>query len=277
MGRGRGGRPRARGAASSFPTPRRCSSRRARPRRPPFIRSRRSPRSPRTRETLLIVDGITAVGVYDVPMDRSGIDVLVTGSQKALMLPPGLAFRGAQRARLEARRQAASAELLLRPESRTEEPGGQYDGVHAGGVARLRTPCGARACSSRKATRTCLRRHARLAAATRAAGAALGLKPARAACAEPGGHRSLHAGRHRRRQAHQVPARQGGRQLRRRAGSSEGQDRAHRAHRLLRRVRHRHGDRGARDGARQVRRTRRSRQRRRGGAARAGRRLAVGV
>ncbi len=43
-------------------------------------------------ETLLIVDGITAVGATDIPMDRSGIDVLITGSQKALMLPPGLAF-----------------------------------------------------------------------------------------------------------------------------------------------------------------------------------------
>lgn len=46
----------------------------------------------RQRDTLLVVDGITAVGVYDVPMDRWGIDVLVTGSQKAMMLPPGLAF-----------------------------------------------------------------------------------------------------------------------------------------------------------------------------------------
>jgi aspartate aminotransferase-like enzyme len=46
----------------------------------------------RKRDTLLIVDGITAVGVFDLPMDRWGIDVLVTGSQKALMLPPGLAF-----------------------------------------------------------------------------------------------------------------------------------------------------------------------------------------
>jgi aspartate aminotransferase-like enzyme len=46
----------------------------------------------RKRDTLLIVDGITAVGVLDLPMDRWGIDVLVTGSQKALMLPPGLAF-----------------------------------------------------------------------------------------------------------------------------------------------------------------------------------------
>ncbi len=44
------------------------------------------------RNTLLIVDGITAVGVFDLPMDAWGIDVLVSGSQKAFMLPPGLAF-----------------------------------------------------------------------------------------------------------------------------------------------------------------------------------------
>jgi aspartate aminotransferase-like enzyme len=46
----------------------------------------------RRRDVLLVVDGITAVGVYALPMDRWGIDVLVTGSQKALMLPPGLAL-----------------------------------------------------------------------------------------------------------------------------------------------------------------------------------------
>jgi aspartate aminotransferase-like enzyme len=43
-------------------------------------------------DTLLVVDGITAVGVLDLPMDALGIDILLTGSQKALMLPPGLAF-----------------------------------------------------------------------------------------------------------------------------------------------------------------------------------------
>ncbi len=46
----------------------------------------------RRRDVLLVVDGITAVGVFDIPMDRWGIDALITGSQKALMLPPGLAF-----------------------------------------------------------------------------------------------------------------------------------------------------------------------------------------
>ncbi len=41
---------------------------------------------------LLVVDGITAVGCMSVPMDEWGIDVLLSGSQKAFMLPPGLAF-----------------------------------------------------------------------------------------------------------------------------------------------------------------------------------------
>ncbi|HON86356.1 MAG TPA: alanine--glyoxylate aminotransferase family protein [Syntrophorhabdaceae bacterium] len=45
-------------------------------------------------ETILVVDGITGVGVFELPMDEWGIDVLVGGSQKALMLPPGLAFAG---------------------------------------------------------------------------------------------------------------------------------------------------------------------------------------
>ena len=46
----------------------------------------------RNTDVLLIVDGITSVGVVDCPMDATGIDVLVTGSQKAMMLPPGLAL-----------------------------------------------------------------------------------------------------------------------------------------------------------------------------------------
>ncbi len=41
---------------------------------------------------LLIVDAITAVGAMHVPMDEWQIDALISGSQKALMLPPGLAF-----------------------------------------------------------------------------------------------------------------------------------------------------------------------------------------
>lgn len=41
---------------------------------------------------ILVVDAISALGGYPLPMDEWGIDVLVAGSQKAMMLPPGLAF-----------------------------------------------------------------------------------------------------------------------------------------------------------------------------------------
>ncbi len=43
-------------------------------------------------QTILVVDAITALGVFDLKTDAWGIDVLIAGSQKALMLPPGLAF-----------------------------------------------------------------------------------------------------------------------------------------------------------------------------------------
>ena len=42
--------------------------------------------------TLMVVDAITGIGVFDIPTDEWGLDIVVSGSQKALMLPPGLAF-----------------------------------------------------------------------------------------------------------------------------------------------------------------------------------------
>ncbi len=41
---------------------------------------------------LLVVDGISAVGAVEFEMDAWNVDLLAVGSQKALMLPPGLAF-----------------------------------------------------------------------------------------------------------------------------------------------------------------------------------------
>ena len=44
---------------------------------------------------LSVVDGVTSVSAMDVKMDEWGIDVLVSGSQKGFMIPPGLAFLAA--------------------------------------------------------------------------------------------------------------------------------------------------------------------------------------
>ena len=41
---------------------------------------------------LLVVDGISGIGVQPFKMDDWGVDIAVTGSQKGFMLPPGLSF-----------------------------------------------------------------------------------------------------------------------------------------------------------------------------------------
>ena len=46
----------------------------------------------RYEDKVIVVDAITGIGVFNLPMDQWGIDVVVSGSQKAMMLPPGLAF-----------------------------------------------------------------------------------------------------------------------------------------------------------------------------------------
>ncbi len=43
-------------------------------------------------KALVCVDGITAIGAHEFRFDEWGIDACVTGSQKGLMIPPGLAF-----------------------------------------------------------------------------------------------------------------------------------------------------------------------------------------
>lgn len=43
-------------------------------------------------DALVIVDGVSCLGAVPCEMDQWGVDIMITGSQKALMLPPGLAF-----------------------------------------------------------------------------------------------------------------------------------------------------------------------------------------
>ncbi len=52
-------------------------------------------------DTVLLVDSVTGVGGVETRTDDWGIDFILTGSQKALALPPGLAFGVANDAMLE--------------------------------------------------------------------------------------------------------------------------------------------------------------------------------
>ncbi|HEX2126228.1 MAG TPA: alanine--glyoxylate aminotransferase family protein [Thermoleophilaceae bacterium] len=50
---------------------------------------------------LIAVDAVSGLGAVPIPQDDWGVDVVVAGSQKALMCPPGLAFASANEAALE--------------------------------------------------------------------------------------------------------------------------------------------------------------------------------
>jgi aspartate aminotransferase-like enzyme len=49
---------------------------------------------------LIAVDAISGIGAVPLPQDEWGVDVVVAGSQKALMAPPGLGFASANEAAL---------------------------------------------------------------------------------------------------------------------------------------------------------------------------------
>jgi alanine-glyoxylate transaminase / serine-glyoxylate transaminase / serine-pyruvate transaminase len=57
---------------------------------------------------LFLVDTISSLGSFDFRMDEWGVDVVVAGSQKGLMLPTGMAFTG-----VSAKALAAAAEAKL--------------------------------------------------------------------------------------------------------------------------------------------------------------------
>ena len=46
----------------------------------------------RYEDKVIVVDAVTGIGVFNIPTDAWGLDVVISGSQKALMLPPGLSF-----------------------------------------------------------------------------------------------------------------------------------------------------------------------------------------
>jgi serine---pyruvate transaminase len=55
----------------------------------------------RTHDAILAVDAVSGLGAADLRQDEWGIDVVVAGSQKALMCPPGIGFVSASQSALD--------------------------------------------------------------------------------------------------------------------------------------------------------------------------------
>src|SRR4051812_46505833 len=62
---------------------------------------------------LVVVDAVSSLAAVPVETDAWGIDALVSGSQKALMTPPGLAFCAVSPAALEAARGGGSSRFVF--------------------------------------------------------------------------------------------------------------------------------------------------------------------
>jgi aspartate aminotransferase-like enzyme len=124
---------------------------------------------------LFLVDGVTAVGVLPVPLDEWGIDALVTGSQKALMLPPGLGFIALSERAWQKTKKAKLPRFYfdLNLERKNQAKG---SGAFTPAVSLI---FGLRASLNMMAQEGFDRvyaRHARMSRATRAAATAMGLK-----------------------------------------------------------------------------------------------------
>lgn len=127
----------------------------------------------RARGRRLAVDAITGVGVHPLPQDAWGVDVVVTGSQKGLMSPPGIATVSLAPWALD----AIEGERLPRfywdlRKARKSLPAGESAFTPA--VSLTYAVGEALAMLREEGLEAVHRRHARLAAAVQAGGRALG-------------------------------------------------------------------------------------------------------
>lgn len=126
-------------------------------------------------EAVIVVDGISAVGALEMRMDAWNLDVVVTGSQKGLMIPPGLAFIALNDRAWQLVERSRSPRYyfdLLRARKSFKEndtPWTPAISLFIGLDAALEM-------IRRETVEAIWRRHARLAAAVRAGIQALGLK-----------------------------------------------------------------------------------------------------
>jgi aspartate aminotransferase-like enzyme len=128
----------------------------------------------RRTDTLCVVDTVSSFGVVPCPMDAWGVDVVVAGSQKGLMCPPGLAFVALNDRAWRAAAQATSPRFYWDlPTERTWQAKGQAQYTPA--VSLLMGLDVALGLLAAEGLPEVYRRHDRLARATRAAAEALGL------------------------------------------------------------------------------------------------------
>ncbi len=147
-------------------------------------------------EPMLVVDAVSSLGAVPLELDAWGIDVAVSGSQKALMCPPGLAMAATSGRALD---RAVPARSFYFDWARTKKAQDALDAAFTPAVSLVRGLDVALGMILDDGLEAAFERHVRLGRATRAGVKAMGLELfSPDDRLERGRHRSSRAGRHRR-------------------------------------------------------------------------------
>jgi serine---pyruvate transaminase len=129
---------------------------------------------------VIAIDAVSGLGVVDLPTDDWGVDVVVSGSQKALMCPPGLAFASVSERALEvaagARERGARSYYFDWEKTRKGQLKDPPDSPFTPAVTLIRALDVALDLIDRETLERVFERHAALGGATREAVKALGLE-----------------------------------------------------------------------------------------------------
>jgi aspartate aminotransferase-like enzyme len=124
---------------------------------------------------LVAVDAVSSLGAVPLETDGWGIDVVVSGSQKALMCPPGIAFVSVAPAALEAAARATTPRFVLDWE-RTRKAQAKLDAPFTPPVSIVKALDVALGLLLEEGLEAAFERHARLGRACREGVKAMGLE-----------------------------------------------------------------------------------------------------
>jgi aspartate aminotransferase-like enzyme len=122
----------------------------------------------------VVVDAVSSLGAVPLETDAWGIDVVVSGSQKALMSPPGIAFASVSPAALEAAASATAPRYVMDWE-RTRKAQAKLDAPFTPAVSIVRALNVALGLLLDEGLEAAFDRHARLGRACREGAKAMGL------------------------------------------------------------------------------------------------------
>jgi len=124
---------------------------------------------------LVVVDAVSSLGAVPLETDAWGIDVVVSGSQKALMCPPGVAFASVSAAAFEAATRATAPRYVMDWE-RTRKAQAKLDAPFTPAISIVRALDVALGLLLDEGLDAAFDRHARLGRACREGAKAMGLE-----------------------------------------------------------------------------------------------------